>query len=208
MSIFAEKINDMSEKTKDELIGVWKDAKDAFKVMAPIAAVMLAMALLFDKCEAEAQTLEVSVGYLSRVCNADDTGASIGVNVTAPFNRYFSAALDSEVAAGTTNYKTAIDNMSVIASLRTDLTELLFAEDWVTVEARTGIGWGHTFGGMRTDHNFHVYALGISVSKEFENRWSAFISPMACWRTYAEHMGFAADRSWLRLEAGVKFRIK
>lgn len=74
-----------------------------------------------------------------------------------------------------------------------------------SIEATAGYGWGHQFGHLATDHNYHAYSTGVTFCQPFCERAAFCISSHLMWRTWQGHMGFNKQFSAIRYDFSFRY---
>lgn len=73
-----------------------------------------------------------------------------------------------------------------------------------SISLLAGMGIGHSFTTLPTDHNFHCYLLSVPIEYAASHRLSLVIEPSFLARTWQYHIGFKQDYSQIGFTIGLK----
>lgn len=154
-----------------------------------------------------AQSLSVGVAEVFPL-SATAVYPSVVGEFRSQLNPLVSATFEGSIVVGSHPYHTFVDHSSLLFVMGIDCIRLFrpsFAH--YTIEATAGYGWGHQFGHLATDHNYHAYSVGFNFAYPFSPRTSICLSSDLLWRTWQGHMGFNRQYSAVRFDLSVRYYL-
>lgn len=136
-----------------------------------------------------------------------------GLELGTYFTPVWGASVEGLAFFGTTGSYTFVDQSSVLANGKVNLSNLLGGYKGqprrVEVVGVAGLGWGHDYGEPKIDPNYVVYNTGaeLNVNLGEQRAWQINVRPGVLWNNYDNNPKFNRNDASVRLALGLTYKF-